>query len=116
MDAAARALAVGLGERLRRRREDLGLTQAQVAEAVGLEPDTVGRLERGERLPSMTTLLRLSSTVRLSLAALLADDAAWAAATGATARSRRLIDLAHEIPDRHEEAARLMLEALVRGK
>jgi transcriptional regulator with XRE-family HTH domain len=37
------------GDELRKRREDLGLTQEQLATALGVAPNTVARWERSER-------------------------------------------------------------------
>lgn len=36
-----------------------GLTQAEVAEAIGTHPEVYGRMERGVVMPSVPTLLRL---------------------------------------------------------
>ena len=36
------------GKGLRKRRQDLGMTQAELAEAVGVAPNTVARYERDE--------------------------------------------------------------------
>ena len=41
-----------------------GLTQAEVADGVGVAPEVCGRLERGHMLPSVPTLLRLCLTLR----------------------------------------------------
>jgi len=60
-------------KRLRQRREELGLSQAQVAGAVGVNPSYVGLLERGERVPSLDILLGLCEAVRLAPAELFAD-------------------------------------------
>lgn len=50
-----------LGERLRRRRQALGLSQIQVAEQLGLHQGYFSRLERGHATPSQTVLKRLES-------------------------------------------------------
>ena len=42
------------GEELRECREGLGMTQAELARAVGVRSDTLSRLERGERKISKT--------------------------------------------------------------
>jgi len=42
---------VTFGSELRRLRTEAGLTQAQVAELVGRDPNTIARWERGELLP-----------------------------------------------------------------
>lgn len=54
-------------ERLRRRREELALSQAAVAEAAGVNPSYVGLLERGERVPSLDVLENLARAVGLTL-------------------------------------------------
>ena len=61
-----------LGELLREARKRLGLTQAQVAEAVGIVPAVYGRLERGTGLPSVGKLKALCDELELSADALLA--------------------------------------------
>jgi len=52
-------------ERLRERREQHGLSQATVAEAVNVNPSYIGLLERGERTPSLEVLLALCESVGL---------------------------------------------------
>ncbi len=59
--------------RLRKRREELGLSQAQVAEAARVNASYVGLLERGERVPSVDVLLELCNAVGLAPAELFAD-------------------------------------------
>lgn len=49
----------------------MGLTQEQVASAVGFVPIVYGRIERGDMLPSVPKLRRLCITLRLSADALL---------------------------------------------
>ena len=113
MDAPAKQLAADLGRRLRRFRQDRGLTQAVVAEAVGIEPDTVGRLERGLRLPSLAVLAKLAKTFEVAVVDLLADDDTWARAAGADGHQRRLVEAALHVPAEHAEAARRMLQSLI---
>jgi transcriptional regulator with XRE-family HTH domain len=45
-----------LGERLRKAREQAGLTQAEVAEKAGVHVNYYARIERGEENPSYTKL------------------------------------------------------------
>ncbi len=59
--------------RLRKRREELGLSQAQVAGAVDVNPSYIGLLERCERVPSLEILLAMCQAVRLTPADLFAD-------------------------------------------
>jgi transcriptional regulator with XRE-family HTH domain len=62
-----------VSKRLRQRREALGLSQADVAERVDVNPSYVGLLERGERVPSLDVLLKMCAAVELTPAELFAD-------------------------------------------
>ena len=54
-----------MGRDLRARRRALGLTQAEVAEAVGTRPVMVGRWERGEAPPTFDEAIRLGEVLDL---------------------------------------------------
>lgn len=56
-----RALAVAIGDNLKRRRLARSWTQAEVAETVGVSIEAFSRIERGLSLPSFPTLLRLAA-------------------------------------------------------
>lgn len=55
-----------LGAAVRSARQRLELTQADVAERVGLATEVYGRLERGHMLPSVRTLLKICTVLHLS--------------------------------------------------
>jgi transcriptional regulator with XRE-family HTH domain len=57
-------LAANVGEIAREARQRSGLTQADVAERVGLATEVYGRLERGRMLPSVPSLRRLCIALR----------------------------------------------------
>lgn len=57
-------LAANVGEIARHARVRSGLTQADVAERVGLATEVYGRLERGRMLPSVPSLRRLCIALR----------------------------------------------------
>jgi transcriptional regulator with XRE-family HTH domain len=59
-------LATRIGSAAREARTQLGLTQAEVAEKLGLAHMVYSRLERGKMLPSVQTLLRMCSVLRIS--------------------------------------------------
>ncbi len=42
-----------------------GLTQSQMARAVGMKQPVIARLERGERAPSLSTLARITAGTRI---------------------------------------------------
>lgn len=58
----------GLGEALRQARETAGLSQGAVAGAVGVRPDYVSKLERGERCPSVSVAQALARILNLTAA------------------------------------------------
>jgi transcriptional regulator with XRE-family HTH domain len=68
------------GKTLRRIREarEPRLTQESLAHAAGLVTNYVSDLERGRKVPSLTTILRLSDALGIEPAELLADFSATA--------------------------------------
>lgn len=58
------------GGNVRRLREALGMTQESVAEASGLDRSYVGGVERGERNPALSAILRLATALRVTPARL----------------------------------------------
>jgi len=56
-----------LGEAVRHRREELGITQAQLAERAGLQQPAVARFETGGTMPTIPMLERLAGALGLRL-------------------------------------------------
>jgi transcriptional regulator with XRE-family HTH domain len=65
-------LAKALGDAAREARLRAGLTQADVAERIGVATEVYGRLERGLLMPSVPTLRRLCLALHLAADKLLA--------------------------------------------
>jgi transcriptional regulator with XRE-family HTH domain len=66
-------VAEAFGKRVRELRLEKGMTQEQLAEAAGLHPTFISNVERGYRVASIATLLRLASGLDRPPAALIAD-------------------------------------------
>ncbi|MCK8499681.1 MULTISPECIES: helix-turn-helix transcriptional regulator [Myxococcus] len=64
-------LAITVGAAAKAARARLGLTQADVAERVGIAMEVYSRMERGRVLPSVTTLRRLCLVLCMDANALL---------------------------------------------
>lgn len=64
-------LSKALGDGARLARQQAGLTQADVAERIGVATEVYGRLERGLLMPSVPTLRRLCVALRLQADVLL---------------------------------------------
>jgi transcriptional regulator with XRE-family HTH domain len=58
-----RQLKATLSAALKQARKRAGMTQVEVAEAIGTHPEVYGRMERGAVMPSVPTLLRLCLTL-----------------------------------------------------
>lgn len=52
-----------LGERVRTLREDLALSQKELAELSGVTENTIGRIERGVVYPRMRTLRHIAEAL-----------------------------------------------------
>lgn len=69
--AVAEAAALTLGDRLRARRQALGVTQEQVATRSGLTQEMVSNLERGRHQPRFTTLEKYARGLGVPVGGLL---------------------------------------------
>lgn len=58
---------VEMGERIRRLRRERRWTQQELAARVGVTTAYIGHLERGERKPSLETMVRLSGALGAGL-------------------------------------------------
>lgn len=65
------------GERLRNRRNALGLTQEYVSDKIGITLRFYQMIERGEKSLSLDTLIRLGQTMTVSIDYLLFGDLSY---------------------------------------
>lgn len=83
----------GVGGRLRTARRSVGLTQKQLAEALGVESITVSRWERGVTAPSLARLRRIAEITETTVSDLVrAPDAAAAHAVELAALREELAE------------------------
>jgi len=80
--------AMHIGERIRRRRERLGLTQDQIGEALGVSRETVSQWESGTTEPRPARYPLLCQTLRCNLKWLLAGEGTEEADPELTERER----------------------------
>lgn len=57
-----------IGRRIRSEREKLNLTVEKLSEIMDLTPNYLGKVERGEKNPSLQTLVKISNCLRVSIA------------------------------------------------
>jgi transcriptional regulator with XRE-family HTH domain len=60
-------LAERLGQRIARQRRVVGLTQAELAEKAGVQPETISRIETGRRTISLGLVVLLSESLDIEL-------------------------------------------------
>lgn len=63
-----------LGHRIRAARKRKGLTQQQLAELAGIEPNHLSHIERGLSLGSVQSLVNIALSLEVALDSLLADS------------------------------------------
>lgn len=62
-----------LGQRLRRRRKELGLTLTQLSQRADTGISTIHTIERGRTAPRLDTLLRLSAALDMPIADIIGE-------------------------------------------
>ena len=64
-----------IGKRIYERRKQLGITQEYLAELADTTPQAISNYERGERELKVTTILKISSALKITTDYLLTGDA-----------------------------------------
>ena len=59
-----------IGQRIRNRRTQSGLTQEKLAELAGLHPTYIGQIERGEKNITLENIYKISIALKISLSQL----------------------------------------------
>jgi transcriptional regulator with XRE-family HTH domain len=62
------------GERLRKAREDKGLSQSELADKAGFQPSAIAHFESGRRSPSFDNLRRIADALALTIDFLLGRE------------------------------------------
>ena len=70
------ALELAIGARIRARRRELGLTQAQLAERLGVSFQQVQKYERGDNRVAASTLVGAAAALGATVAWLVGEDGA----------------------------------------
>jgi transcriptional regulator with XRE-family HTH domain len=65
-------LGVTLGRNISEKRKEIGWTQADLAEQIGVDTETISRFERGSNMPSLLRLERLAAALDMPLSGLIA--------------------------------------------
>lgn len=79
---------VNIGKRIRRRREQFGLTRDQLSFEVGISEKALGQLERGENGCSVARLLCIASKLNVTIDELIQDTPKSPSAMASSPRER----------------------------
>lgn len=92
-------------------RTRLHLTQAEVAEVLGMAPEVYGRIERGEFMPSVLTLVSVATVLRVTPDQLLG----WSElqAKDRPAEFERILSLLERADESNLKRAEAILQALL---
>lgn len=74
MGTTEHTLTTQLGKNIRARRKQLGLTQEQLAEQIGVGHQALSRIEHGKMAPKMDRLPSLAKSLRCSVSDLFRED------------------------------------------
>lgn len=92
-----------MGARIRQLRKQNGLTQAQLAQKVGISTSFMGHIERGTRIASLETLLGLSDTLEVSLDMLVTGIHTGPATSGKTTTKMRMLNDVMRVLNEHSD-------------
>lgn len=87
-----------IGERILKRRKELGQTQTQIKEITGISTGNLSDIENGKKLPSAPTLLLLSKVLNCSIDWIVTGSSYNSIKENLTnERERELLDLFREL-------------------
>jgi transcriptional regulator with XRE-family HTH domain len=98
-----------LGQRLRARAAELGMTNAAVARAAGVSEQRYGNYVTNTREPDLATFVRIARALQTSPNALLAFEVK---ASQASVKRARMLEVASQVPESLVEVVTVQLQAL----
>ena len=104
-------LVQSIGRAISKYRQAVGLTQAQLAEILGISNDAVSRMERGKSVPSVLRLLELSEIFGCEVADLLTESS-----NRSIDQARKLELLFHHLEDSERSEVVALIERIVKWK
>ena len=99
-----------IGKRLKQRREELGLTQEDLAEKLGLTPNYISTVERGASFPRCEKLILLLNGLETSADAVFCDVLTHSAPAKASILSEQIAELTSEEQHRILNMVELMIK------
>ena len=98
------------GQVIQRTRKERGMTQEQLGERVGIDPNSISRIERGYLVPALSTLVSICNVLEISADTVLSPYIAADTAIRWTPLAEKLEGL--ELDKQHKIEA--ILECLIK--
>ncbi|MFL9911153.1 helix-turn-helix domain-containing protein [Paraburkholderia sp. RL17-337-BIB-A] len=108
-----RTFFVALGERMAQFRKARGITQAQIAETLGLTQQTYQSYEVGRRRIPVSTLPSVAHALSVSLEELFGESASSPRKRGPMPRWQKHIEAISQLPRAKQQFVAQMLEAVL---
>lgn len=83
-----------IGQQIRRIRKAKLLSQEVLSEKIGIDPKSLGRIEKGDYYPAIGTLMRLSNALDVSIKDFFPDEE-----SKSTGKNPVLTDIRHALSD-----------------
>lgn len=103
-----RDLVKQIGNAIAKRRRMAGLTQAEIAERLGISNDAISRMERGSIMPTVLRLIQFAEIFHCEASDLLTESS-----TLLPDQSKRLAALLAKLDDRERETLLGIIESMV---
>ena len=99
-----------IGKRIQARREEIGISQEQLAEAVELTPLSISYIETGRNAPSMAKFIRIANALKISADILLSDVLDY----GYKVKASQFGDIIEQLPLDKREQVFDVISALIK--
>jgi len=100
-----------MGERIRARRDSLGIQVNDLAGMIGVTPSLVSQIERAKAFPSILTLKKIADALQTTVGELIGENASFVAKPFLEAKDRKFVKenkngtrlylLSHHDPEKH---------------
>lgn len=105
-----------LGDRIRNLRESAGMTQMQLAEAVGVSRSAIGMYEHDEREPDLDKIEAIADVFNVSMSSLTERKGELQPNPITKLKLDRLTAIFHQLDDQNQRRILDLSEVLLRGQ
>lgn len=113
MAAKEKAFYVQLGQRIAERRKAAGITQAQLAEVLGIAQQTMAHYEGGVARIAVESLRTLAQTLGVSIEELVGDAEPKRTKRGPAPRIQRQLEQIEQLPKIKQQAILQVLDSVL---